>query len=114
MRGTLMAREIVAKARMPSGRSVSTNPRRCQFIGERTHRSNNLRLQAKLVLEPSREITHASLAVGYHIRHLPDVVEHVPAREQQDAYQAYGGPEVAVLDYGEDVRCGDAEEGDGA
>lgn len=42
------------------------------------------------------------------------MVEHVPGREQQDGDQGHGGPEVAVLDDGEQVRGGDGAEGDQA
>ena len=37
-----------------------------------------------------------------------------PLVKQQDSDEGDGGPEIAVLDDGEDVRCGDGEEGDEA
>ena len=40
------------------------------------------------------------------------MVEHVSAREEQDGNQADGGPEVAVLDHGQDPRPRHAHERD--
>ena len=42
------------------------------------------------------------------------MVEHVARSEEQDGNEGDGGPEVAVLDDGEDVRAGDGSEGDEA
>lgn len=42
------------------------------------------------------------------------MVEHVSAGEEQDGDQADGGPEVAALDDGHGVGCGDCEGGDGS
>lgn len=77
-----------------------------------THGSNNLRLQPILILEPSSKIAHTAFTIRLHIRHFADVVEHVAGGEEQDHDQADCGPEVAVLDNGQDVGRGDGEEGD--
>lgn len=42
------------------------------------------------------------------------MVEHVAAGEEEDGDQADGGPEVAALEDGEDIRSSDGEGGDGA
>lgn len=136
MRGTFSAREMVAKARTPSTPknvsislfSFSLNQlnglapcsqgdcQKQERIEDRklTDSSNNLRLHAKLILESSREIRDLPLLVRRHVRHRPDVVVHVSRREEQHQDQADGGPEVAILDEGQDVRIGDGAEGHGA
>lgn len=77
-----------------------------------TKSSDNLRLQPKLILEPSGKITHPALPISRHIGNLPNMVEHVPGREQEDGDQGDRGPEVAVLDDGQQVRGCDGAEGD--
>ena len=77
-----------------------------------THRSHNLRLHPELILKPAREIAHPSFTIRHHIWHLADMIEHVPAGEEQDGDEGDGSPEIAVLDDGQDVRCRDREECD--
>lgn len=76
-----------------------------------THGCNDLRLKTKLVLETTGEVADTALAIGRNVGDFTDVVEHVTAGEEQDGDQADGGPQVAVLDNGEEVRRSDEKEG---
>lgn len=118
MRGTLMAREMPESARTPS-----TAVRRAGTIIERrgegvlfflTHGSDNLRLEAVLVLEARRKVGDAAAAVARDIRDVPDLVEHVAAGEEQDGDQGDGSPDGAALDDGQDVGPGGVRGGDGS
>jgi hypothetical protein len=102
---------MVAKERIPSAMS-SQLLSRGGTNGKLTHCSNDLGLETVLVLEATSEVADTALAVGLHVGDLADVVEHVSAREEQNGDQADGSPEVAVLDDGQEVRCGDGEEGE--
>ena len=77
-----------------------------------THCGNDLSLKTELVLEATSEVADTTLAVGLNIGDLADVVEHVSAGEEQNGDQADGGPEVAVLNDRQNVRCGDCKEGE--
>lgn len=71
-----------------------------------TDGGHNLSFQSELALEPSCNVADASLAISDNVRHLPDMVEHVSAGEEEYRYQADGGPNVAVLDDGQYIRRG--------
>lgn len=110
--GTLRARLMVAKERMPSvnvSRLVTL-----QYFDwlELTNGSNDLCLEAELVLETAGEVGETALAIVTSVGHLADVVEHVSAGEEQDKDQADSGPQVAVLDDGKDVGRSDGKECD--
>lgn len=98
-------------------RSLILNPRHLERKRNRRkredpiNRRNDLRLQAKLILEPAREVRDAAVAVARHVWHFADVVEHVARREEQDGDERDSGPDVAVLDHGHDVWVGDGAEG---
>ena len=77
-----------------------------------THCGNDLSLKTELVLEATSEVADTTLAVGLNIGDLADVIEHVSAGEEQNGDQADGGPEVAVLNDRQKVRCGDCKEGE--
>ena len=69
-------------------------------------------LETELVLEAAGEVGETTLAIVTSVGHLADVVEHVSAGEEQNGDQADGGPEVAVLNDRQNVRCGDCKEGE--
>lgn len=79
-----------------------------------THCGHDLSLHSELVRKASCEVGDAALAVPRHIRHFSDMVEHVSARKEQDGDQADPGPEITVLNHGQDVRLRDGDEGDQA
>lgn len=81
---------------------------------ELTYRSNDLRFQSILILKSTSKVMQAALPIRCSIRDTADVIEHVPTCEQENADQADSGPEIPVLDEGEDVRCGYREERDQA
>lgn len=78
---------------------------------ELTDSSNNLRLHSKLALKATREIADASLTIGSHIWHFPDVVEHVSGGEEKHCNQADGCPEVAALNHRQKVWASHCEKG---
>ena len=111
MRGTLRAREMVAKARMASGH--------CQYLcgrqakgGRLTHGSNNLSLKTELVLETTGKVRNPALSVACNVGDLADVVEHVATGEEQDSNQTDGSPEIAALEDGKDIGSSNGESGD--
>ena len=109
MRGTLSARLMVAKERIPSvnfGQLLSRSETKVKL----THCGNDLGLETELILEATSKVVDTTLAVGLNIWDLADVVEHVSAGEKQNSDQADGSPEVAVLDDRQKVRRGDSEE----
>lgn len=127
IRGTLTARAIAQKAITPSakcqqgpndGHTIQVEtPRMAQL----THGRDDLRLDTQLALEPSREVRNAPLLVLRDVGNLPNVVEHVAAREQNDSDKRYRRPQVAVLDDGLNVAgrggneghdAGDSDRGD--
>lgn len=117
MRGTLRAREMVAKARMASGygqNGKAKRERRRVDESELTHGSDNLSLETKLVLETTGKVGNATLAVACDIGDLADVVEHVTTGEEQNGDQADGSPEVAALNDGQCVRGSYGESGNGS
>jgi hypothetical protein len=114
MRGTLSAREIVAKDRIPSEFGQQIVPGSLNDKSLLTNCSNNLRLETELILETSGKVADTTLSIARHIWHLSDVVEHVSACEEQNRDQADCSPQVSVLDEREDVGCGDAKERDKA
>lgn len=77
-----------------------------------TDGSNNLRFDAKLVGKPTSKVRNTASSVPGHVRHLSDVIIHVPAREQEHCHQADDGPEVSVLDNGENIRVGNGAKGE--
>jgi hypothetical protein len=70
---------------------------------------NDLRLETELVAEAAGEVADTALAIACHIGRLADVVEHVAAREEQHGDQTEGGPQVAVLQHGDNVGPGNGE-----
>lgn len=104
---------MVAKARTPSATCVSKCGILKGYKGP-TNCSNNLRLKTKLVAKAPGKIVDSALAIARYVGRLPDVVEHVPASEEQDGDETDGSPEIAVLQDGKYVRRGDGEESDGA
>lgn len=78
-----------------------------------TDGSHDLRLQAKLVLETTRKVADAAIAVTSYVRDLPNVIKHLTAGEQKNGDQADGGPEVPVLNDGQHVGREHREESDG-
>ena len=94
---------MAAKDRTPSAWRVSTGLFAVETF-ELTNGGDDLRLHAVLVLEAAGEVANASPTIPCDVRHLPDLVEHVAAGEQQYADEADGGPDIAVLDDREDVR----------
>lgn len=114
MRGTLTAREMAAKERIPSIQtSVQVNT---FFEGKEkhTHGCNDLRLHSILVLEPTGKVADATFTVARDIWNLADVVEHVTASEEQNGDEADGGPDVAALSNGPDVGPSDVAQGGSA
>ena len=84
-----------------------------RISGRLTHSGDDLSLHAELILEAASKIADASSPILGNVGHLADVIEHVPAGEEQDGDQADGGPDVAVLDDGEKERPSDeASSGD--
>lgn len=77
-----------------------------------THSRHNLRLQPELVLESASKIAHSALVIRHDVRYFADMIEHVPACEQQDCNEADCGPTVAVLDHRQDIRRRDREKRD--
>lgn len=112
IRGTLSASEIVAKARIPSAGFTSAGCSLARQSGscKHTHGSHNLRLKPILILESSGKVTEPAFAVRSSVRHVSDVVEHMPACEEKYRDQADRRPGIAVLDYWQDVWCRDCEE----
>lgn len=108
-----MASEMPERASTPSLLFVSRRRRETKETSSQggkerlTYGGHDLRLQAVLVLEARREIADAAAAVARHIRHVPDLVEHVAAGEEQDRDERDGSPDGAVPDHGEDVGPGD-------
>lgn len=94
IRGTLSANAIVAKDKMPSThKTISTSPpSHFQFarnlkqhmeIGKKlTHRRHNLRLQPQLIAKAPNKIRDPAFPIPTHIRHLADMIEHMPARKE--------------------------------
>lgn len=82
-----------------------------------TDGGNYLGLQTILTLETACEVANTTLSVSSHIRHLADVVKHMPTGEEQDGDEADGCPDVSVLNDRKNVwRCShqqaDADNGD--
>lgn len=112
--GTLRAREIVAKARMPSVQELGCFHSGREVGDQHTHGSDNLCFQTELVLETASKVGETTLAVTRDIRNLPDVVEHVARSEEQNGNEGDGGPEVTVLEDGKEIWASDGSEGDEA
>ena len=124
IRGTLMAREIPDRARIPSvcfltvrqdteggalrggEAAAKQNMYRNRLVGicKLTNSRHDLRLEAVLVLEAARKVADAALAVARDVRDLPDLVEHVAAGEEQDRDERDGRPHGAVLHHRQQVR----------
>lgn len=64
----------------------------------RTHRGDDLPLNANLHLKTWRDIHDTPLVCGGDIRHFANLSEHLPAREEKNRDQTANGPEIAVLD----------------
>lgn len=110
MRGTLTVRAIAQNARRPSedARLAHLTPLRAVESNLRRHTqgSNNLRLKAQLALEVRGEVCDSTAAISCDVRHLADVVEHMPAGKEQNCDQAEGCPDIAVLHNGDHIgRC---------
>lgn len=83
----------------------------CIGVKVLTHGSDNLRLQTELALEAAGKVGDATAAIASNIGHVADVVEHVAAGEEQDGNHGAGGPEIAVLDDGQQVGAGGGDQG---
>lgn len=105
MRGTLTTKEMAQNESTPS-RLILAIVRWAQDARIRTESSNNLSFHAKLVLESARKVADAATAIASNVWHLPYVVEHMTAGKQKDGNQADGGPEIPILDDGQDVWRG--------
>lgn len=57
--------------------------------------SNNLALDAELILEASSEVCDTAFAIARDVRWSTDVVEHVARSEQKDCDDAESSPEIA-------------------
>lgn len=66
----------------------------------------------KLILKPASKITYPPFPITSHVRHFPNMIKHVARSKQQNRNNRHSSPEIAVLDYWEDVRSGDGEESD--
>lgn len=78
----------------------------------RTHCSHDLCFHTILALESTCEIHYPSLSVSCHVRYLPDVIVHVSRSKHQHEDETDSGPEIAVLDYREEVWVCDGAEGE--
>lgn len=93
--GTLIAREMVANARMPSTQVSAQVPffsLKAFPHGVLTEERNHLRLQTELVLEARGKVVDAATSISSHIRHLANLVEHLPASKEENADQAHSSP----------------------
>lgn len=79
-----------------------------------THGRDNLRLQPELIGEAPSKVADTALAISGNVGDLADVIEHVPAGEEQDRNQAHGRPHVSVLYNGPNEGPGHCEECDDA
>lgn len=77
------------------------------MIKKLTKSGNNLRLQPVLALEPRGKVADTPLAIRSNVRDLADVVVHVARGEQKNRDERDGGPDVAGLEHGHNVRPGD-------
>lgn len=82
------------------------------FVFLLTHSGDDLRLHAELVGEATGEIVDSTFSIAGHVGDPPDVIEHVAGGEKQDEDQTDAGPEIAVLDDGQDVGICDGDEGE--
>lgn len=67
-------------------------------------------LKTELIAEASSKIADSAFSVAGDIWNLPDMVEHVAAREQKHGNETDRGPEVAVLQDRHNVRSCDGDE----
>jgi hypothetical protein len=65
-----------------------------------------------LVAETTSKVADSTFAISTSVLDLPDVIEHMAAREQEHGNQAEGGPKVAVLQDRNEVGGGNGDEGD--
>lgn len=72
-----------------------------------TDGGNDLALHSELVLETTGEVGDPTATIGRDIWYLPDMVEHVPADEEQDRDQTDSSPDVSVLNNRQHIRPGD-------
>ena len=96
MRGTLIARAIVANDRTPSELLINCVISREGRI-QHTHAGHNLCFHPKLIRKSSCKIRDTSFAISCHIRDFSYVIEHVAARKQQNRDQAKSSPEISIL-----------------
>lgn len=68
-----------------------------------TEKANNLGLDTQLVLETSGKVVNVTLSISRDVRNLADLVEHVATSAGKDHDDGDGGPDVSVLDNGNDV-----------
>ena len=66
--------------------------------GSPTHSSDNLSLQAILILEASSNVANAALAISYHIGDLANVVEHAATNEEENQDHGESRPDTAAGD----------------
>ena len=78
-----MTSTVKMMARAPSVKSplARADQHRVKTLTEPT---NDLSLDAMLILEATSEIAHASLSIACHIRDVADLAEHVAAGKEKD------------------------------
>ena len=106
IRGTFIARAIVANERMASSQinCVSIKKSTQQDIGLRlTYGCDDLCLHPKLHRKPTGKVANASFAITNDVWHSPDVIEHVSTCKKKDRNQAGCGPDVSVPNNWQDV-----------
>lgn len=96
---------MAQKAKTPSS-NCQLRRTSLETVARLTNGSHDLGLQAKLVLEATGKVADTAAAISGNIGNLANVVEHVSAGEEKDGNEADGGPEIAVLDDGQNIRRG--------
>ena len=79
-------------------------------MSKHTNDSYNLSFQPILIAETRSNIRDTTAPVVNNIWDVADMVEHVPASEQEDGDKGDGGPEVAAVNDGLDNGEGDADD----
>lgn len=67
-----------------------------------------------MVGETAGKVAHATAAVARNVWHLSNMIKHLATGEEEDSDQADSGPNVAVLDDGQQVWPGNADKRDRA
>ena len=109
MRGTLTASEIAQNASRPSKKnqvdiSIGSGRGVRRGLCWLTQCSHDLGLKPILALEASGEVADSAPTISSDVGHLSNMVEHVPASEEQNRYQTYRCPDIPVLQNRQDVR----------